>query len=68
MTEFREQLKNLKKEKKERANGVIVESYLHKVNNHYGFALNSMRIASKLPVVKPFGLPIYAAGGSFYAH
>ena len=66
MTEFRDHLKNLKKERKERANGSMVESYVHKIENHYGMALNSMRIASKLPVVKPFGLPLFAAGGSFY--
>ncbi|MGD2087273.1 MAG: phage terminase large subunit family protein [Candidatus Aminicenantes bacterium] len=68
MPEFRDHLKNLKKERKEKANGTMVESYVGKVDNHYGMAYNSMRIASKLPVVKPFGLPLYAAGSSFYAH
>lgn len=60
------QLKNLVKEKKEKANGGEKQSYMRN-NNHYGMALNYCRIAKDLPVIIPHGLPLIPAGASFYS-
>lgn len=65
MEEFREHLKNGQKERVETAKGVRIR-YKTKVKNHYLMALNSCRIASRLPVVRAYGLPLLAEGGSFY--
>jgi hypothetical protein len=45
---FRSQLQFLIKEPVERASGVLEYEYKHNVPNHFGMALNSMRIASEL--------------------
>lgn len=45
---FRDQLQMLIKEPVERANGKLEYEYKHNVPNHFGMALNSMRIASEL--------------------
>ena len=58
---FKSQLKMLIKEPVEKTNGEIQYQYKKRVNNHYGMALNYMRIASQLaPVnVYPTSEPIY---------
>ncbi len=58
---FKAQLKMLIKEPVEKANGELMYQYKKRVNNHYGMALNYMRIASQLaPVnVYPTTDPIY---------
>jgi hypothetical protein len=68
MEVYREHLKNLQKEETINKKGQKKVQYKFGVPNHYGMATNSMRIASKLLVVKPFGLQLYAAGGSFYVY
>jgi hypothetical protein len=47
-TKFRTQLTFLIKEQVVRSNGRVEYEYKHTVPNHYGMALNSMRIASEL--------------------
>jgi hypothetical protein len=64
MEEFRTHLKNLVKEKKQTPRGEKIE-YKHDIENHFAMALLNFRIATRLPVVMPYGLPLIPGHGDF---
>jgi hypothetical protein len=65
MDTVRIHLKNLRKEKKESPNGKERQCYI-RGENHFGMAINYMRIATTLQNVMPTGLEVLPAGASFY--
>jgi len=60
-----EHCRNLVKEKKKKADGSETLSYKHN-ENHFGMALNYLRIATKISTMVPLGLPLIPSGASFY--